>query len=363
MFDKIVSVEECDEEEVYDIEVDHPNHVFFANDILVSNCFNKSHSLAYAIDSYYAAWLHTHYEKEWLSTALQSASSNPKELSKTIAEIKALGYKFSKHDINYSGMQWDFSEAAGAFVPPLGSVKGIGSTAVEEIMQLRPYKNLQEMLYDNEGNWRHSKVNKTALSALCKIDALTSLEDFNLGRVDNHKQLLMSLTDDKNYEILRRGFYGLTASQLKKKVAAGEKIDAFLDLTLTALSGIEDWSREEKIEMCQDLTQTVDAELLFPAVLMEKILAKNVPKLHDLQPDTEGVGWFCVLEVHAKKTKNGKVFHRIKVTDDEHRETWLRAWGTPNEVIRPYTLWVAQAQHDANWGFSTTVFKMRELVG
>ena len=27
--------------------------------------FNKSHAVAYAIDSYYAAWLHTHYEKEW----------------------------------------------------------------------------------------------------------------------------------------------------------------------------------------------------------------------------------------------------------------------------------------------------------
>ena len=363
MFDEIVSVEECDEEEVYDIEVDHPNHVFFANDILVSNCFNKSHSLAYAIDSYYSAWLHTHYEKEWLATALQSASSNPKELAKTISEVKALGYKFSKHDINYSGMQWDFSEAAGAFVPPLGSVKGIGSAAVEEIMTNRPYRDLKGMLYNEECEWRHSKMNKTALIALCKIDALSSLEDFNLGRVNNHKQLLMTLTDDKNYETLRRGLYGLTASQLKKKAKAGEKIEAFLDLTISNLSEVEDWSREEKIEMCQDLTQTVDSDLLFPPAVMEKIAEKNVPKLHDIPAGSEGIGWFCVTEVKVKKTKNDKIFYRIKTTDDEHRSTWLRAWGTPKNEIRLYTLWVAQVQHDANWGFSTSVYKMRELVG
>lgn len=326
-------------------------------------CFNKSHSLAYAIDSYYAAWLHTHYEKEWLSTALQSASSNPKELSKTIAEIKALGYKFSKHDINYSGMQWDFSEAAGAFVPPLGSVKGIGSAAVEEIMTNRPYRDLKRMLYNEECEWRHSKMNKTALIALCKIDALSSLEDFNLGRVNNHKQLLMTLTDDKNYEMLRRGLYGLTASQLKKKAKVGEKIEAFLDLTISNLSEVKDWSREEKIEMCQDLTQTVDSDLLFPPAVMEKIAEKNVPKLHDIPAGSEGIGWFCVTEVKVKKTKNDKIFYRIKTTDDEHRSAWLRAWGTPKNEIRLYTLWVAQVQHDANWGFSTSVYKMRELVG
>ena len=326
-------------------------------------CFNKSHSLAYAIDSYYSAWLHTHYEKEWLATALQSASSNPKELAKTISEVKALGYKFSKHDINYSGMQWDFSEAAGAFVPPLGSVKGIGSAAVEEIMTNRPYRDLKGMLYNEECEWRHSKMNKTALIALCKIDALSSLEDFNLGRVNNHKQLLMTLTDDKNYETLRRGLYGLTASQLKKKAKAGEKIEAFLDLTISNLSEVEDWSREEKIEMCQDLTQTVDSDLLFPPAVMEKIAEKNVPKLHDIPAGSEGIGWFCVTEVKVKKTKNDKIFYRIKTTDDEHRSTWLRAWGTPKNEIRLYTLWVAQVQHDANWGFSTSVYKMRELVG
>jgi DNA polymerase III alpha subunit len=362
MFDKIVSVEECDEEDVYDIEVDHPNHVFFANDILVSNCFNKSHSLAYAIDSYYAAWLHTHYEKEWLSTALQSASSNPNELAKFISEIKALGYKFSKHDVNYSGKEWQFSDKADAFVPPLGSVKGIGMIAVEEIMLNRPYTDLKTMLYDDEGNWRLSKINKTVLSALCQIEGLESLDDFQKGEIVNHKQLLLALTTDNNYDLLRRGFYGLTPAQLKKKEKAGEPVIPFMDFLLEELADTEDWDRSEKIAMSQDLTSTVDVDLLFPPDVMSKILSKDVPRLVDVPAGSEGIGWFCISSIEMKKTKKGTVFYRCKTMDDQFRTAWLRVWGEPREELKPFTLWAAKVQNDAQWGFSTSVFKMRQVV-
>ena len=61
----------------------------------------SAHAIAYAIDSYYAAWLHTYYEKEWLATILQSENNNPRGLEKTISEIRSYGYKFDKSDINY----------------------------------------------------------------------------------------------------------------------------------------------------------------------------------------------------------------------------------------------------------------------
>jgi len=325
-------------------------------------CFNKSHSLAYAIDSYYAAWLHTHYEKEWLATALQSASNNPKELAKTIGEIKALGYKFSKHDINYSGKEWQFSEEAGAFVPPLGSVKGIGGAAVEEIMANRPYSDLKSMLYTESGEWRHSKVNKTVLSALCKIEGLESLEDFQYGRVANHKQLLLALTDGDNYETLRKGIYGLTASQIKKMQKAGEEPIPFIEFILEELSETPDWTRDEKINLCFDLTSTIDADLLFPPEVMAKVAEKEVPALHDIPAGSEGIGWFCMASAEMKKTKNGKVFYRCKAMDNDFRIAWVRVWGTPQEEIKPYTLWIGKAQHDAQWGFSTSIFKMRQMA-
>ena len=324
--------------------------------------FNKSHSVAYALDSYYAAWLHTHYEKEWLATILQSASSNPKELSKTISEIKALGYSFSKHDINYSGKEWQFSEVAQAFVPPLGSVKGIGSSAVEEIMTNRPYRNLKTMLYDADGEWRHSKVNKTALTALCQIEGLGSLEDFSSGSVSNHKQLLISLTEEKNYDNLRKGFYGLTPSQIKKKEKAGEKIRPIIDILLEQNANVPDWSRDEKISMSYDLTSSIDMELLFPTQLMCRLQEKNVKSVHEIPPGGNGLGWFSIADIIKKKTKKGKGFYRIKAIDDENREAWIRVWGEFDVDPEKYTLWMTHVAHDANWGMSTSAAKVRRIA-
>ena len=348
--------------EIHGISEDITNALFDKIEFFSLYGFNKSHSVSYAIDSYYAAWLHTHYEKDWLATILQSASSNPKELSKVISEVKALGYSFSKHDVNYSGKQWDFSDEANAFVPPLGSVKGIGNAAVEEIMVNRPYKDLKGMLYDDAGEWRHSKVNKTVLSALCQIEGLESLEDFQYGRIANHRQLLLALTEEKNYETLRKGLYGLTASQLKKKAKAGEPVIPIVDFLLEELAETEDWTRDEKINLRFDLTSTIDADLLFPPEIMEKVASKEVPRLHDIPPGTEGIGWFCMASAELKKTKNGKSFYRCKVMDDEFRIAWIRVWGTPQEEIKPYTLWVGKAQHDPQWGFSTSIFKMRQMA-
>ena len=361
MYDEIIEVEYCGEEDVFDIEVDHPDHAFYANDVLVSNCFNKSHSLSYAIDSYYAAWLHTHYEKDWLATILQSENSNPKGLTKTISEIKALGYSFSKLDVNYSGKEWQYSKATSSFVPPLASVKGIGQTAVEEIMANRPYADLHDMLYDDNGSWRHSKMNKTAFSALCRVEALESLADFGTGRVNNHKQLLLALTDDKNYETLRKGLYGLSPSQLKKLEKAGESPIPMIDFLLEELSGTEDWSRGDKIAMSYDLTSTVDADLLFPADLMKRLEDKKFIRLLDIPQGETGIGWFCASTVEKKVTKNGKVFYRCKAIDEDFRTSWIRIWGV-TEPIEPYTLWAGQASHDAQWGFSTSIFKLRQLA-
>lgn len=81
--------------------------------------FNKSHAIAYAIDSYYGAWLHTYHEAEWLATILDSENNNPSGLAKTISEIKSYGYRIVDADINYSGTQWEYSTEINAFVPTI----------------------------------------------------------------------------------------------------------------------------------------------------------------------------------------------------------------------------------------------------
>ena len=324
--------------------------------------FNKSHAVSYAIDSYYAAWLHTHHEKEWLATILQSENNSPTNLAKAIAEIKSYGFDFAQIDVNYSGEEWEFSSEINAFVPPLSSVKGIGATAMQEILEMRPYKSLMDMFYNDEGAWKHSKMNKTCLASLCKIEALKSLEEFESGMVHSHRQLLESLVFEKNYDKLRKGRYGLTKTQLKKLEKQGEEPEIYLHKILEDFSDVEDWSRVEKVELSYDLTSTVDSDLLFPTNLMSRLKEKDVQSVHEVPQGGKGIGWFIIVDVIKKKTKNGKDFYRLRVTDNNHKTAWLRVWGRLENEIEKYTLWMAHVSNDPNWGMSTSAYKLRRVA-
>jgi DNA polymerase III alpha subunit len=345
----IKSITSIGKHQTYDLEVEHPDHQFYlSNGVLTSN----SHAVAYAFDSYYAAWLHTYYEKEWLCTILQKESSNPDGLSKTIREIKSYGFDFVNADINYSGDEWEFSEEIGAFVPPLGAVKGIGSGAMSEIIANRPYKSVEDLLFDETGEWRHSKVNKTCFTALCKIEALGSLLELREGKIENHRQLLLILTDEKNYDILKRGQFGLTKTALKKKIQSGESARKILDVLIEETEGTPDWTRGEKIENFVDLTSTSPGELIFPGEIMELIARKGIRPALDLNPGESNIGWFCVSSAEEKKTKKGTTYVKLNIMDNANRNGNVKIWGKLNaSKIEPYTLWIAELKRD-DWGLS-----------
>lgn len=321
--------------------------------------FSKNHSVPYVIDSYYAAWLHTHYEKEWLATILQSETGNPMGLSKAIAEIKQLGYKISQVDINYSGVEWLFSEEIQAFIPPLTSVKGLGDAAVTEVFENRPYRNLSELLFDTDGQWRHSKLNKSCLEAIIKVEGMGSLEEFSNNTLSHHRQLFDFIIGQ--YDILRKGSTGMTKTAAKKYTAAhGREPNVFRDVLPSCLE-VTDWVRSEKIAFAVDLLSAAPEDLVFPQEVLAKIEKSNVPSIIDLEPGAPGVVWFCATSITKKTTKNGKCFHVFDVLDDKNRIDRLRVWGQFKHDPQPYTIWLAEAERDPQWGPSTMVSKLRKI--
>lgn len=317
--------------------------------------FNKSHAVAYAIDSYYAAWLHTHYETDWLATILQSKNDNPQKLAKTISEIKAMGYSVSTPDVNESGLEWNWSKKKNSFIPPLTSIKGLGKNAVKEILQNRPYTSLSQMLFNEEGKWYHSKLNKTGFAALCMTESLDALEEMWKGEIKNHKQLHDIIID--NYQILRKSKFGMTLNQARKKNA-----DPILPKLIEENEEKEDWTRIEKLQMYQEMCSAVRDDLAFPEELMTKIRSANVKSVLQMAPKESCIAWFCVVETIKKTTKNKKVFYRVKITDNENNTGWIRIWGEIPDSMKPYTVWLTDTKNDPSWGASTSVKKIRPLI-
>ena len=320
--------------------------------------FNLSHAVAYAIDSYYAAWLHTHYETEWLATILQSENGNPKGMSKAISEIKSFGYEIAAIDINHSGTEWEFSQALQAFVPPLTSLKGVGDKAVEEVFANRPYKNLEDLFYNAEGEWKHSKLNKTAFSSLTKMEAFKSLQEFQNDELDNHKQMHDLILD--NYTLLKKGRFGMTKTAIKKAQKSGEEIVPVVEELMSKYKVVSDWSRGEKIKNYFELSNDASDDLLFPPKLLKKLNEKQIGSVFEVQSGERGIGWFTVTEVIKKTTKNGKAFMRWKCVDSDNRSGWLRVWGDIEGDIE-FSTWLADVKNDAGWGMSSSLAKLKKI--
>ena len=320
--------------------------------------FNKSHAVAYAIGSYYAAWLHTHHETEWLAAILQSENGNPKGMSKAISEIKSFGYEIAAIDINHSEAEWEYSDVLKAFVPPLTSLKGVGDKAVEEVFENRPYKNLSDLFYNEVGEWRHSKLNKTAFSSLAKMEAFKSLQEFQDDVLDNHKQMYDLILD--NYNLLKKGRYGMTKTAVKRALKNDEEIVPIVDELIAKYKVVSDWSRNEKIKNYFELSNDASDDLLFPPRLLNKLKQKEISSVFDIPSGDRGIGWFTVTEVIRKTTKNGKAFMRWKCVDSDNRSGWLRVWGSLDDEVE-FSTWLADVKNDAGWGMSTNLGKLKKI--
>ena len=111
--------------------------------------FNKSHAVSYSILSYQCAYLLNYYPSEWMAAFLDKEPEKRKE--RAINTAKSMGFKIRGLDINASGTVWEIAEEDNkTLIQPLTSVKGLGDSAIEQILNNRPFTSIDNLLF-NEG--------------------------------------------------------------------------------------------------------------------------------------------------------------------------------------------------------------------
>ncbi|MCW8860050.1 MAG: DNA polymerase III subunit alpha [Deltaproteobacteria bacterium] len=134
--------------------------------------FNKSHSAAYALIAYQTAYLKAHYPVEFMAALLTEDMENTDKVIKNISEVRSMGVEIQPPDINASDRSFTVAEESMRF--GLGAVKGVGSAALESIIQVRqekPFNSLQD--FCERVDLR--KVNKKVVEALIKCGAFDTL--------------------------------------------------------------------------------------------------------------------------------------------------------------------------------------------
>jgi len=301
--------------------------------LFASYGFNKSHAVAYAIDSYYCAWLMTYHEEEWLCAYLESMEGNPDKRGKAFSEVQALGYEIVPIDINYAEKNWTILPGK-KFMPSFRSCKGIGDTAIDEIIENRPYHSFNEMFWTDEGKWKLSKFNKRAIESLIRIKALESMGEIGDGKLfESYKHAYESIIP--NWNNIRKS--------LKKNPLQGK--DNFYEAVETN-AGCGEWTRMEIIKNDMDLLGSVSVEKIVPPRYLKRFSQEG------FLPVDEYAGryfyWFIVVQMTPKKTKNGKSYLRLKIMGQNGRQEWMNVWSWNGiDQIDPYTVCVAEVSENA----------------
>ncbi len=135
--------------------------------------FNKSHSAAYALISYYTAYLKVHYPVEFMAALMTSEMNNQEKLLKYVACCKDMGLEVCLPDVQIA--QREFSVLKGKVVFGLGAIKNVGDEAIREIVTDRKKNGPFTSLLDLCVRVNLRKVTKRVLENLIKSGACDCL--------------------------------------------------------------------------------------------------------------------------------------------------------------------------------------------
>lgn len=318
---KIISVEYIREKETYDLEVDHVEHTFFANDISVSN----SHSACYSYISYMCAWLLHNYPDEWLASFLDHEPEASKEEANNI--VRSLGYKIRNVDINISRERW-IPDYQGSLVQPISSIKGIGDKALQELLQHRPFNSLKELLFHPKMSYR--RVTKKIIAVLIQSEALNSI----ISEFDNAKHAYMIVESGK------------------------PKSEKEYNLRFENHKGIADFSNEEKIHFKTELCGIYPLREIVNNSQISKLRDLGVCGISDFKGGHKKPCWGVSKKIEHKKTSTGKNYAVLTFIDSSYKETNVKCWSWNFDFeFSLNCLYIMTLEYDTKWGYSSRSYR------
>jgi len=182
---KIVSRQRVGIERVYDIGVVKDHNFVLNNGAVASNCFNKSHSMAYGYVTYQTAYLKANYPVEYMAALLTANSGSQDKVQKYIATCMNMNIQVEPPDINRSNV--DFTPVDGKNILfGLSAVRNLGQGAIDCILKARQEDGEFQSLADLCDRVDLHAVNRRALDALIQCGAFDKLNP-------NRNQLMQHL--------------------------------------------------------------------------------------------------------------------------------------------------------------------------
>ena len=162
--------------------------------------FNKAHSAAYGLVSYWTAYLKANYPAEYMAAVLTSVRDDKDKSALYLNECRRMGIKVLPPDVNESSA--NFTAVGTDIRFGLAAIRNVGQNVVEAIVSARRDKG---RFVSFEDFVRKSPVvvcNKRTIESLVKGGSFDSMQHTRLGLVRVHEAYVDALLDEKRQEAI-----------------------------------------------------------------------------------------------------------------------------------------------------------------
>ncbi len=182
------------------IDAESANKIFDEMAEFAKYAFNKSHAAAYAVVSYRTAYLKAYYPAEFMAATLNSFLGNLDKIPDYIEECKRLNIQILKPDINKSYTKFTVDNEKIRF--GLGSIKNVGTAAVDEIVEERTKNGEFKDFADFCERIKDLSVNKKCVESLTKAGAFDNFEQTRSTLIASYETIIdtISNSDKKSFD-------------------------------------------------------------------------------------------------------------------------------------------------------------------
>lgn len=202
--------------------------------------FNKAHSAAYGVISYWTAYLKAHYAPEYMAALLTSVGDDKDKSAIYLNECRRMGITVLPPDVNESAL--NFTPVGNDIRFGMGAIRNVGVNAVEAMVAAREKEGAYTSFKDYLMKVPAVVCNKRTIESLIKAGAFDSLNHHRRALAMIHEEAIDSVITLKRNEAI--GQFDLFAGFDEAESEASLSIE---------IPDLPEWEKKDKLSFERDM--------------------------------------------------------------------------------------------------------------
>jgi len=202
--------------------------------------FNKAHSAAYGLVSYWTAYLKAHYPSEYMAALLTSVGDDKDKLALYLNECRKMGITVLPPDVNESSV--NFTPVGKDIRFGMGAIRNVGANVVQAMVAAREEKGAYTNFKDFLMKVPAVVCNKRTIESLIKAGAFDSMGHARRPLAMIHEEAIDSVVVLKRNEAV--GQFDLFAAISDQEPEDSISID---------IPDLPEWEKKDKLSFERDM--------------------------------------------------------------------------------------------------------------